>query len=449
MSHLDNAGTVPAALITPSDSQSHKKNLKRVVIAAMAGSFIEWFEFSVYGYMAAIMGQVFFANDAPATQLVASFATFAVAFIARPVGGVVFGMIGDRIGRKTALNMTLIIMAIATFCIGLLPSYATVGFLAPSLLVLMRLIQGFSSGGEVAGASIFVAEHSKDNRRTFMTSWVEAGCISGFIFGALIAAVSHFIFTQDELLAWAWRLPFMLAAPMALIGIYIRHRLEESPLVLLNEENSDSSEDKLTISNLVRHKKSLLISAGLIIGVNIPLFIILTYMQSWMVSNLNLTASKSLVLTIIPMFFLVVTIPFFGNVADRLSRKKIMQLGFLGMMVCAYPCFMGLSSGEVFLQLFSLLVLNIFLSMPLSCILAKVPSLFPVKFRFTGMAISYNVAVALFAGTAPMVNSWLIKATGNPFVTAYYLVAGAVIGLLAIIAADDKTGKPMAGDEQR
>ncbi|NIF21526.1 MFS transporter [Candidatus Pantoea multigeneris] len=445
MNKINVENAIPLTVNSASDQHTGSKALKRVVVAAMAGSFIEWFEFSVYGYMAAVMGKIFFTNAAPAVQLIASFATFAVAFIARPVGGMVFGIIGDKIGRKTALNITLLLMAAATFCIGLLPSESSIGVTAPVLLILLRLIQGFSSGGEVAGASIFVAEHSQDKHRTFMTSWVEVGCISGFIFGALTTAVLHFSFTEDALLQWAWRLPFMLAAPMALIGLYIRHKLEESPLFVKENQAAKS----VSRPRLATQKKSLLISSGLIIGANIPLFIILTYMPSWLVSTLNLTAEKSLLMTVVPMFFLMMTIPLFGKLADRLSRKKIMSYGYLGMMIFSFPCFIALRSGEIALQFLALLSLNMLLSMLLSCILAKIPSLFQVSFRFTGMAISYNVAVALFAGTAPMFNAWLIKVTGNPFITAWYLIAGAAVGLVAVMAAEDKTGQPMSGDRRR
>lgn len=420
--------------------------LKRVVVAAMAGSFIEWFEFSVYGYLAALMGQIFFANDSPAIQLIASFATFSVAFFARPLGGIVFGLIGDRIGRKTSLNLTLIIMALATFCIGILPSYASVGIISPILLVLMRLIQGFSSGGEIAGAAIFVAEHSKDHHRTFMTSWIEVGCIGGFIFGALTTGALHYFFSQESLLDWAWRLPFLLAAPMALIGIYIRHRLEESPQFVSAEKRQTDSSEHISLSNMNNHKKALLCSAGLIIGTNIPLFIILTYMPSWLVSTLNLSTGKSLLMTVVPMFFLLFTIPLFGFLGDKISRKKIMLIGYAGIIIFSWPCFIALHSGEILLQLAALIFLNLMLSLLLAGILSKIPSLFPVKIRFTGMALSYNVAVALFAGTAPMMNAWLIKMTGNPWVTAWYLMVGAGFGLMAILYTQDRTGCPMSGD---
>lgn len=423
-----------------------RQQTNRVVIAAMAGSFIEWFEFSVYGYLASVMGQVFFPSSTPAVQVIASLAAFAVAFFARPFGGIVFGMIGDRLGRKRALNMTLTTMATATFCIGLIPSHSTIGLASPVLLVLLRLVQGFSGGGEVAGASIFVAEHSGDKYRTLLTSWVEVGCMGGFVFGALVSALLHQFFSPEDLTSWAWRIPFLFAAPMALIGLYIRHRLEESPLFVAAQEAQEAGKKTSSFHQLIHHKGLMLRSAGLIIGANIPLFIIMTYMPTWLVSTLQLSASKSLYISIFPMCLLVITIPLFAYIADRIGRKKVMLVGSLGIFCLAYPCFDWLLNSTIEMKVGALVILNIFLSMILSCIFSKVPALFPVHIRYRGMAVSYNIAVAVFAGTAPMANAWLIKLTGNPTIPAYYLMVGAAVGVITLLLTRDRTGAPMQGD---
>ena len=419
-----------------------QKEMRRVIFAAMAGSFVEWFEFSVYGYLALVMGNVFFAGGTDSTRIIAAFAAFAVAFIARPFGGLIFGLIGDKFGRKRALNIALMLMAGATFCIGLIPSYHSIGIYAPILLVAMRLLQGLSGGGEISGASIFVAESSPDNKRTLHTSWIEVGSMGGFIFGALMSALLYHGFGTDEVTRWAWRIPFLLAAPLALIGVYIRLKINESPEFIARKEQVIPAESQ-PFREIMRYRKAMLKSAGLLIGSNIPIFIIMTYMPTWLVTTLKLSANQGLMMGILPMCLLLVTIPLFARLADATSRKSVMLTGNMGLVVLSVPCFRMLQSGHFPLQIAGLILLSLCLSMILSCILSKVPSLFPVHIRFSCMAISYNVAVALFAGTAPMLNAWLINITGNPDIPAWYLMAGAIIGSIATFVTRDRTRQPL------
>lgn len=420
-----------------------QQQLKRVVIASMVGSFIEWYEFAVYGYMAVVMGQVFFPNGNASTQIIASFATFAIAFLARPFGGFVFGWIGDRLGRKRALNLTLILMTISTFLIGLIPSYATIGITAPIVLILFRLIQGFSGGGEASGAAIFVAEHCQDNHRTYMTSWVELGCMAGFVFGAALSMMMRQIFTAQELTEWAWRLPYLFSAPLAYIGIYIRNRLEESPNYVAAVSEHRAGKHSFSWRELGQHRGAMLRSAGLMIANNIGIFIVLTYMPTWLVSTLQLSPTNSFIVGIFPMFFVLILIPIFAKWADKIGRKKIMMMGSVGMIIFALPCFYVLQEGTIPMKFLAMVILNICPAFLLSSILAKVPSLFPIHIRFTGMAVSYNVAVALFAGTAPMINAWLISVTGNHYIPAYYLIVGALVGVITLLNTKDLTGQPM------
>lgn len=423
-------------------TETRPEEMRRVIFAAMAGSFVEWFEFSVYGYLALVMGNVFFAGGSDSTRVIAAFAAFAVAFIARPFGGLIFGLIGDKFGRKRALNLALMLMAVATFCIGLIPSYQSIGITAPILLVAMRLLQGLSSGGEISGASIFVAECSPDAKRTLHTSWIEVGSMGGFIFGALLSALLYRAFGTETVTDWAWRIPFLLAAPLALIGVYIRYKINESPEFIARKEQVIHAEAQ-PFREMMRYRKAMLKSGGLLIGSNIPIFIIMTYMPTWLVTTLKLSANQGLMMGILPMCLLLITIPLFALLADRTSRKGVMLAGNLGLVVLSVPCFNMLQSGQLPLQLGGLIILSLCLSMVLSCILSKVPSLFPVQVRFSCMAISYNIAVALFAGTAPMLNAWLISITGNPSVPAYYLMVGALIGSIATFVTRDRTGQPL------
>lgn len=419
-----------------------RRELKRVVLASVVGSFVEWFEFSVYGYLAAVMGRVFFPASAPGTQLVASLAAFAIAFFARPFGGFIFGPIGDRYGRKNVLTVTIVLMALATFCIGLIPDHDAIGIASPILLVLLRLLQGVSAGGEASGAAIFVAEYCKDRNRTLVTSWIEVGCMSGFCFGALVAALLSHAFVQTQIDAWAWRLPFLLALPLGAIGLYIRNRLEETPTFEAAHRAGGFRE------LFASHKAALLQSSGIIIVTNVTLFIVVTYIPTYLVSTLRLDASTGFTIALVSQAFLIVTIPLLAVLADKVGRKTMMLAGSVALAVLAVPCFHLLTVESVGQRLIALLLLNLCLAALLSCIYSQIPSLFETGVRFTGMAVSYNVSVALFAGTAPMINSWLIQSTGSRMIPAYYLIAAAVIGVIALACCVDRTGGPMRGDSR-
>ena len=431
------------------------KELRRVILASGIGSFVEWFEFSVYGYLAAVMGQVFFPASAPSTQLIASLAAFGIAFFARPFGGFVFGPIGDKFGRKRVLTTTLVLMALATFGIGIVPSYATIGVGAPIILVLLRLLQGLSAGGEASGASIYVAEYAADQRRTFLVSWLEFGCMCGFMFGAVLTAVLKAVCTPEQMLDWAWRIPFLLSLPLGAIGLYIRFKLEETPAFEASEQRkltaasmpSDAAALKFDWRGLfASHWAELLQSGGVIIVTNVTLFIVVSYVPTYLVSTLRLTSRESLHLTLFGQALLIVTIPLLGLLADKIGRRTMMLIGSVGIAALAVPCFHMLIEGSFAQKMLSLVLMNLCLSCLLSCVLSKVPSLFSTKVRFTGMAISYNVCVAVFAGTAPMLNAWLIDVTGSHMVPAYYLIAGAVAGVIALLASSERTGQPMPGD---
>jgi len=437
-------------------SASHKVNkreLNRVVLASVAGSFIEWFEFSVYGYLASIIGKVFFPTSEPSTQLIASLAAFAIAFLARPFGGALFGRLGDKYGRKQVLTATILMMAVSTFAIGLIPSHDSIGIAAPILLVVLRLLQGISAGGEGSGASIFVAEYCSDRSRTGMTSWIEVGCMGGFAFGATITTVLTAFFTSQQIEQWAWRVPFLLALPLGAIGLYIRNRLDETPAFLAALRQAELTEKSHPRNGwnylFTQCKGPLLQSCGIIIVANVTLYIVTAYIPTYLITALTINTRTSFLLSMGPQLFLIVMIPVLGALADRITRKRMMLAGSFGILILALPCFHLLATGDYAVKVLALAILNLCLAALLGCIYSIIPALFPTSVRFTGMAVSYNVSVALFAGTAPMINAWLIQKTGNNAMPAYYLMAGAVLGIIGLLYSRDSTGEPMPGDEAR
>ncbi|MGX9394018.1 MFS transporter (plasmid) [Nitrobacteraceae bacterium UC4446_H13] len=425
-----------------------KAELKRVILGASAGSVIEWFEFSVYGYLAVIMGKVFFPSSDPGVQIIASFGAFAVAFLSRPFGGIICGVLGDRLGRKHVLNLTLFVMATATFAIGLIPSHDSIGVAAPIILSVLRLLQGLSAGGENSAAAIFVAERCDDHHRTRMTAWVEVGCLAGFLLGALVSFALQSAFTEGELIAWAWRIPFFFAAPLAIIGLYIRYRLEESPLFV--QARREGRIERLSVVAQLKRLRGYIVpmlqAAGMVIALNVSLFTVITYLPTHLTRMGKLSGAKALAVNLAPIAILVLLIPVFAMLADRISRKAVMLAGCIAIFVVAVPAFRIIDGQDIVWQIGALVVLNICLAMLAACIFAQVPSLFPVEVRFMAMAVSYNITIALFAGTAPLINAALVEITRNPMMPAYYMMIAALLGMVALLFVPDRTGKPMNGD---
>ena len=283
---------------TPSSSQQARpleigditvidnSKLKKAVTAAALGNAMEWFDFGVYGFVAFALGKVFFPDASPAVQTIAALGTFSVPFLARPLGGVFFGVMGDRFGRQKVLSLTIIIMAISTFCIGLIPSYASIGIWAPILLLLCKLAQGFSVGGEYTGAAIFVAEYAPDRQRGFLGSWLDFGSIAGFVLGAGLVVLLQTILLEQTFLDWGWRLPFFLAGPLGLLGLYLRHAAEETPaftqqLEKMEKEDRDAVQERPTVSFreiFSKYRKALLICIGMVLVTNITYSVSYTHL---------------------------------------------------------------------------------------------------------------------------------------------------------------------------
>src|SRR5690606_3720192 len=259
--------------------------LKKAVTAAALGNAMEWFDFGVYGFVAFALGKVFFPEASPAVQTIAALGTFSVPFLVRPLGGVFFGIMGDRFGRQKVLSLTIIIMAISTFCIGLIPSYASIGLWAPLLLLVCKLAQGFSVGGEYTGAAIFVAEYAPDRRRGFLGSWLDFGSIAGFVLGAGLVVLLQSILGEDTFLEWGWRVPFFIAGPLGLLGLYLRHAAEETPaftqqLQKMEQEDRDAIKERPTVSFreiFAKYRRPLLVCIGMVLATNITYYLLLTY----------------------------------------------------------------------------------------------------------------------------------------------------------------------------
>lgn len=419
-------------------------DVKRAVAAAGLGNALEWFDFGVYSYMAGTIGHVFFPSHSTSASLLAAFAVFAIAFIVRPIGGFFFGPLGDKVGRNKVLAMTIIMMSGATFFMGLIPSYATIGVWAPILLILARLVQGFSTGGEYGGAATFICEFAPDNRRGFLGSWLEFGTLGGYTAGAVLVTALSIVLSAEQFASWGWRLPFLVAGPLGLFGLWMRLQLKESPAfeeMKEDAEQKDSSFREILIVNF----RLLALCIGLVIILNIAYYTVLSYLPSYLTEVLHMDASRSLVFLVVTMLVMMCVIGYFGRLSDRVGRKPVLVGACIGFIVLSYPAFWLLGAGSMLTTILGLAILGGLVVSLAGTMPATLPAIFPTHIRYGGFAISYNLSTALFGGTAPLLITWLIASTGDDFIPAYYLMIAAAIAIGPILAIPETAGKPMLG----
>ncbi|WP_148829843.1 glycine betaine/L-proline transporter ProP, partial [Xanthomonas sontii] len=424
-----------------------KPMLKRAVGAAALGNAMEWFDFGVYGYLAVTLGHVFFPSTNPTAQLIATFATFTVAFLVRPLGGLVFGPLGDRYGRQKVLAATMILMALGTFSIGLIPSYARIGIWAPILLLVARLVQGFSTGGEYGGAATFIAEYSTDRNRGFMSSWLEFGTLGGYIAGAATVTALHFALSDAQMHDWGWRVPFLIAGPLGLLGLYMRMKLEETPAFQAYAEEAEKREhDAPGLGALFRvHWPQLLKCVGLVLVFNVTDYMLLTYMPSYLSVTMGYAESKGLLLIIIVMLVMMPLNVLGGLFSDRLGRKPMVIGACIALLVLAVPCLRLVGTGNDWLIFLGLMLLGVALVCFTSSMPSTLPALFYTPVRYSALSIAFNVSVSLFGGTTPLVTAWLVERTGDPLVPAYYLMGAAVVGIATMAFVRETAGLPLRG----
>ena len=417
---------------------------RRAVTAAMIGNATEWYDYAVYGYLAVVLGEVFFPSENTTLSLLASFTTFAVAFVVRPLGAFLLAPLNDRIGRKRTLSITILTMAAATAAIGLLPGHDTLGVLAPVLLIVARMVQGFAVGGEYGGAATFVVEYAPDARRGLWASWLEFGAIGGFLVASGLVTYLTAVLPEAALHAWGWRIPFLLALPLGVIGLYLRLRLTDTPkFTALTEQAAEATAP--VRETLAGHKLSVLICGGIVIYSSIGTYVLLTYMPTYLEQELGMPTTQAQALIFIAGAVLTALIPIGGTLSDRFGRRAMLGAAAIGYVVLAGPAFWLITRGEWTPTLLGLLVLTLCHVPVLGTTTATLPALFPARIRGTGVAIGYNVSFAVFGGTAPLLMTALVAATGNRYVPAIYLVLVALVALVPILASRESARTPLPG----
>ncbi len=435
---------------TPDITVTDPAMVRRAVKAAALGNAMEWFDFGVYSYIAVTLGKVFFPSGDPTAQLLSTFGAFAAAFLVRPVGGMVFGPLGDRVGRQKILAITMIMMAAGTFAIGLIPSYATIGIWAPALLFLARLVQGFSTGGEYGGASTFIAEYAPDKRRGFFGSFLEFGTLAGYIGGAGLVTLMTALLSADDLVSWGWRIPFLIAGPMGVIGLYLRLRLEETPAFarLEKEARADQAarKEKAGLKDmLIGQWRAMLLCIALVLVFNVTDYMLLSYMPTYLTEQLEYDATHGLLVVLGVMALMMCAQLFMGRLTDRVGRRPVIAAGCAGFLVLSVPALLLIRQGSLLAIALGMGALGLLLVCFTSSMPSALPALFPTRVRYGSLSIGFNISVSLFGGTTPLVVTALIGATGDMMMPAYYMMAAAVVGGIAVFFMTESARRPLPG----
>ncbi|CAM3146863.1 Proline/betaine transporter [Arthrobacter ulcerisalmonis] len=429
--------------------------LRKAMGGTIVGNTMEWYDVGVFGYLITTMGVTFLPEADPATATLFLLGTFAATFIARPLGGIIFGWLGDKVGRQKTLATTLMIMAASTFAVGLLPGYAQVGLWSPALLVILKVIQGFSTGGEYAGATTFVSEYAADRRRGFFASFLDLGSYLGFAIGAALVSVLQLTLGQAAMEEWGWRIPFLVAGPLGLIAIYFRSKIEESPqfqaTLDAREEASKNAtaSDPVTASGPIATVKAnwrpILVAMVVVAAANTAGYALTSYMPTYLTSEKGYDEMHGTALTIPVLVIMALCIPLTGKLSDKVGRRPILWVGAVSTIVLAVPAFMMIGIGEVWSTLVGLALIAFPVTFYVANLASSLPAQFPTSSRYSSMGIAYNFAVAIFGGTTPFIVAALIQATDNDMMPAYYLMVTSAAGAVGIYFLKESANKPLPG----
>jgi MHS family proline/betaine transporter-like MFS transporter len=416
---------------------------RRVAGAAAIGNFMEWFDFAVYGFFAVTIGKVFFPSDSETASLLSSLAVYGVAFLVRPVGGLVLGSYGDRAGRRAALSLTVVLMGVSTTLVAVLPTYESVGFLAPILLILLRCAQGFSAGGEWTGTSAFLVEYAPTRRRALWGSVVSATAACGTLAGALVALALSTMLTEAQLLAWGWRIPFLLAAPLGAIGLYVRLRLEDTPVYRELQAEHGVSERPLQEAGRRNLRAIGLVMASASIS-GLGYYYLGSYVITYLTETVEVERTAALTIVAVGIACYALLCPVAALISDRVGRRPSLITGCVGLAVVSVPMMALLATGAPAPAVLGIAAFGIFQAMVNVNGVVILVELFPAATRVSSSAIGYNLGLALIAGPGPLIAAALAAATDGGVTPGLYVVAVALVaGIVLALWLPETRGRPL------
>lgn len=424
---------------SPALSAEQAKKAKKATRAAVFGTFVEYYDFSVYGYVAATLAMVFFPSDDPTTGLLNTFLVFGSAFLVRPVGAIAFGWLGDKVGRRFSLIASITMMGAAATLIGLLPGYSAIGVWAPILLVVLRMLQGFSAGGEIGGAASYIREWAPQNRRALYISFVPSIAQVGKGLAAAIAGLAAASLTDPQMLEWGWRVPFLLAFPLGVIGLYMRLSIEDSPEFSARKVN-EAADNGHPFANLIRDYPIALCKVMLISLVqNIGTYIGTVFVAAYFSSILGYSKGQASTIVLVAVLLAAVLIPIAGYLGSSRGGKSILRLSYLAYATLSIPSFILMQQGSVGLAMAGLAIGMIPYALCQAGTYSTMPEFFPVHIRHTGVAFGHSVGAVIGGGAGPYLATWLIGVTGNQLAPAYILCAAGLLGLIVISTVNPNT----------
>ncbi|HEX7911337.1 MAG TPA: MFS transporter [Paraburkholderia sp.] len=412
--------------MTPASRSLHT----RAVVAAVIGNALEWYDFTVYGFLTVVIAQLFFPAGNDYVSLLLATATFGVAFIVRPIGGIVLGLYADRAGRKAALSLVIALMTFGMLLLAIAPPYSAIGIGAPLMIVLARMLQGFSVGGEFGSSTALLIEAAPFSKRGFYGSWQMASQAAALLLGALVGGLITHRLSPEALKSWGWRVPFIVGLIIGPIGFYIRRRLADSEVFLLAQKNAR----RATLGEVFRsHGRELLCGLGSVIALTVTVYVLISYLPTFAVKQLKLPYAQSFYALIVGNLLLTVLSPLTGAWSDRIGRKGLSLWSLVITLAIMYPLFAWLAAEP---STSRLILVQALLSITLSGYYgpcgALIAELFPANVRGIGLSLAYNVAVMVFGGFGPLVVTWLIDVTGSPLAPTYYVMGGLALSIVAV-----------------
>ncbi|WP_329025944.1 MFS transporter [Streptomyces sp. NBC_00690] len=436
--------------ITPTSSTSpaQQSDPRRVALACMVGTMIEWYDFYIYGMAAALVfGPQFFPSLSPFAGALASFATFAVGFGARPLGGVILGHFGDRVGRKTVLVVSLLLMGLSTFAIGLLPTYATIGIWAPILLVVCRFLQGVGLGGEWGGAALMAVEHAPKGKRGLYGSAISLGIPAGLVLANMAFLIMARLAPDSAFADWGWRVPFLFSIVLVLVGLWVRLNVAESPYFKKAQEREE--EQRLPVLELfTTYPRQLLLAAGSFIGNSAIGYIVIVYLLSYTTTVLNLPRQRILWIVLLSMSVLAITITLSARYSDRLGRRRVYLAGSIGLLIWSAAFFPLIDTGSTVLIALAVTVMNALSGMVLGPQPALFAEMFSTRVRYSGASLSYQLGALLGGAVAPLAATSLYEWTGSSWPITVYLLAVSLISLVCVWAFSETSTRDLGDDDQ-